>query len=224
MISSKKNSLPIVLTGFTLILMVCNLHLFHGSYPSMLIFEKGLVAGGEWWRVITHLFVHVSWYHLLLDGGAVAFLWHEIDLDSLIKKFLVAVASTAGSLLAAIWFSPHIEQFGYCGLSGLAHGLMFFLGLVWLSQSFLARRQDNAVLGRLVAGSLFVLLSGGKSIVEVVSGSVIFSQLHLGNLGIPIVHAHLGGVLGGFVAFVLLILVDARKVCSQKTKILIVDS
>ena len=197
--------------GFLCIVMVCNLHLFFGTDPTILVFATEKVAGGEWWRVITHLFVHASWYHLLLDGGAVAFLWHEIDLDSLMKKFLVAVASTAGSLLAAIWFSPYIEKFGYCGLSGLAHGLMFFLGLVWLSQSILARRQDNAVLGRLVAGSLFVLLSGGKSIVEVVSGSVIFSQLHLGNLGIPIVHAHLGGVLGGFVAFVLLILVDVVK-------------
>ena len=205
---STKSTPPVVLTGFIIILMTCNLHLFRGSSPSMLIFEKDLVVDGEWWRVITHLFVHVSWYHLLLDGAAVTFLWHEIDFDSLLERFLVSITTAAGSLLAAVWFSPHIEQFGYCGLSGLAHGLMFYLGLVWLRQSFLQRRQ-NVVLGKLVAGSLLVFLSGGKSIIEVVSGSVIFSQLHLGGLGIPIVHAHLGGVIGGFIAFVLLLIVDS---------------
>jgi len=40
--------------------------------------------------------------------------------------------------------------------------------------------------------------------IEVISGNVIFSHLHIGDLGIPIVESHLGGVIGGLIAFLTL--------------------
>ncbi|MBW1634783.1 MAG: rhomboid family intramembrane serine protease [Deltaproteobacteria bacterium] len=201
---SRQNRFPAALTGFMIILIACNLHLFLGTSPSPLIFSENLVADGEWWRIITHLFVHVSWYHLLLDSIATAFLWHEIELDSFPKKLFIAVSAAAGSLLCAVLFSPLIEQSGYCGLSGLAHGLMFFLGLLWLEESLTTGRQTGANPVKIIAAILLLLASGGKSIVEVVSGSVIFAQIHMGDLGVPIVHAHLGGVLGSLAAYLFL--------------------
>jgi len=213
---SGKYRFPFALTGFIIILIVCNLHLFFGTSISPLIFNKKLVADGEWWRIITHPFVHVSWYHLLLDSTAVALLWHEINLHSFLKKLFVAVSAAAGSLLTALLFSPFIAQSGYCGLSGLAHGLMFFLGLLWLRESLAMGRQTRGKLVKSAAGILFILAGGGKSIVEVVTGSVIFAQLHMGDLGVPIVHAHLGGVLGSFAAFIFLMLMESDKRDEEK--------
>jgi rhomboid family GlyGly-CTERM serine protease len=194
------------ITGFVIVLMICNVHLLHNTSPSSLIYKNELVAAGEWWRIITHLFVHVSWYHLILDALAVGFLWQEIDLKSSTQKILIALTCGGTSLLGTIWFSPYIEQVGYCGLSGVAHGLMFFLGLLWIYGALQKKRTNKSQLAGLGCGVLLLLLSGAKSVVEVVSGSVVFSELHMGDLGVPIVEAHLGGVIGGAVAFVVLLL------------------
>lgn len=193
------------ITGFVIVLMICNVHLFHNTSPSSLIYKNELVAAGEWWRIITHLFVHVSWYHLILDALAVGFLWQEIDLKSSTQKILVALTCGGTSLLGSIWFSPYIEQVGYCGLSGVAHGLMFFLGLLWIYWALQEKRKIDSQLAGFGGGVLLLLLSGAKSVVEIVSGSVLFSELHMGDLGVPIVEAHLGGVIGGAVAFIVLL-------------------
>jgi len=193
------------ITGFVVVLMICNVHLFHNTSPSSLIYKNELVAAGEWWRIITHLFVHVSWYHLILDALAVGFLWQEIDLKSSTQKILVALTCGGTSLLGSIWFSPYIEQVGYCGLSGVAHGLMFFLGLLWIYWALQEKRKIDSQLAGFGGGVLLLLLSGAKSVVEIVSGSVLFSELHMGDLGVPIVEAHLGGVIGGAVAFIVLL-------------------
>jgi membrane associated rhomboid family serine protease len=41
-----------------------------GVSPSLFAYFPGAVQQGEWWRVLTHPFVHVSWYHLRLCVAA----------------------------------------------------------------------------------------------------------------------------------------------------------
>jgi hypothetical protein len=43
-----------------------------------------------------------------------------------------------------------------------------------------------------------------KSVIEALSGQVVFSWLHFGLVGAPVAACHLGGVLGGMVAFAVL--------------------
>ena len=192
------NRIP--LAGFCIVLLLCNIHLFQGSSPSALIYKTEAVLEGEWWRVFTHLFVHVSWYHLFLDALAVTFLLSELAKTGLKKKIFIVSSCAGSSLICSALFSPYIHFVGYCGLSGLAHGLMFYLGLTWIGQYFSGKEQKRLIL--LMAGGTLLLLSGGKSVVEVLAGSPFFSHMHFGSIGIPIVHAHLGGVVGALVAFV----------------------
>lgn len=190
--------------GFVLIVAICNVHLLLGANPTVLIFDTERVADGEWWRLATHPFVHVSWYHLLLDSAALILLWKELRLDSTLQKFLAAVYCAGGSLLFALLTSEQVLRHGLCGFSGTAHGLAFFLGLCWLAES--RYRHGNSRLLLVFAGLLLSFASLGKSLFEFFSGSVIFSQMHMGELGIPIVASHLGGVIGGLTAaFVMLI-------------------
>jgi rhomboid family GlyGly-CTERM serine protease len=196
--------LPLI--GFAGLLLISNLNLFRTVAPSALIFRPELVASGEWWRLFTHPFVHVSWYHLLLDSIGVMVLWAELTTFSLLGKTIAAVSCGAGSVLFATCFSPRIGQTGFCGLSGVAHGLMFLVGLCWIWQAVGLRRSGHVMRSQLLSGLLFVLVSGGKAVYEVVSGDIVFSALHMGVLGVPIVHSHLGGIAGGGLAFVLLVL------------------
>src|SRR6266436_8323897 len=55
---------------FVVLLVLFNAPVLTGSCFTSLIFHSEAVRGGDWWRLLTHPFVHVTWYHLLLDGSA----------------------------------------------------------------------------------------------------------------------------------------------------------
>ena len=121
------------IVGFVIIVAICNLHLFTGTDPSILLFDTTRVVKGEWWRIITHPFVHVSWYHLLLDCGAILLLFREMRLPSKLQKLLAAAICAVASLVFSLFTSSQIQKYGLCGFSGTAHGLTFLLAIMWLA-------------------------------------------------------------------------------------------
>lgn len=176
------------------LILAANLWLASGVFPEGLIYEPGQVLQGQWWRLVTHPFVHVSGYHLLLDGAAFLLLYGQLAERRLAKR-LGYLAGIQAAVLSAVTLSlPHVQAVGYCGLSGLAHGLM----AVWCLERM---RTDGTE--RLPALGLFVCLVG-KSIYEVTAGQVIFASTHLGDVGVPVVAAHLGGVIGAVVMYTVL--------------------
>jgi membrane associated rhomboid family serine protease len=62
-----------------LILLLLNGSLLHGECNARLIFLPAAVRNGEWWRVLTHPFIHVTWFHLLLDATAFFLLYQELQ-------------------------------------------------------------------------------------------------------------------------------------------------
>ena len=81
------------------------------------------VRAGEWWRLVTYPFVHVSWYHLLLDAAAFFTAYVELRHRRGLERLGFVAAAGAGGLLAAWWLAPIVFTRGLCGLSGVAHGL-----------------------------------------------------------------------------------------------------
>ncbi len=163
------------------------LPLLAGRVPLGLVYLPSLVAEGEWWRILTHAFAHVSLYHLALDAGAFLMLYRQLRPLGMARRIAVVAASALFSLAAA-HMVPGVYERGLCGLSGAAHGLMAALGL------------DMAVHGtgrERSAGLTSLALVAGKSLIEAATGSAFFSDLHFGRIGNPIAICHLGGVLGG---------------------------
>lgn len=195
-----RNSIWIV--GFAIIVVICNLHLFTGTDPTILLFDTTRVVKGEWWRIITHPFVHVSWYHLLLDCGAILLLFREMRLPSKLQKLLAAAICAAASLVFSLFASSQIHKYGLCGFSGTAHGLTLLLGIMWLAEATRCLGSHRLLI--IFCAVVFIFASLGKSLIEVFSGTVIFSDLHFGELGIPIVESHFGGVIGGLAAALIL--------------------
>jgi rhomboid family GlyGly-CTERM serine protease len=188
--ASEDSNLPwrCELAVFTLLLAWLNLPLLTGSFPTQFIFHPAAIRAGEWWRLLTHPFAHVSWYHLALDATAFFLAYAELRHRSSLERFAFVAGAGAGSLLAALIASPLIATYGLGGLSGIAHGLAALAGLE------LATRSNDRVV-RL--GGLTCLLGVvGKSVIEATTGNVVFASWHLGPLGTPIAACHAGGVLG----------------------------
>ncbi len=178
-------------------LALCNLGLIKGVPATNLIFAPEAVASGEWWRLLTWPFVHVSPYHLLLDGIAFLLLYSGLNDPRSVGRIFQLLASAAGSLLLPLWLAPEIYTLGLCGLSGVAHGLFAVTALELATDN----KKDTFLKKAGILLLIGVLL---KCTVEMAAGQVFLSSLHLGTIGTPIVATHAGGALGGIAAFSLL--------------------
>src|ERR1043166_2526392 len=70
----------IELLGLAVILILFNGPILLGGVSnSQLLFLPEAVGRGEWWRLFTHPFIHVTWLHLLLDGAAFLLLYHDLQ-------------------------------------------------------------------------------------------------------------------------------------------------
>ncbi len=183
------------LAAFALLVALFNFPLLTGSCSTRFMFHPDAVNGGEWWRVLTHPFVHVSWYHLVLDALAFFLAYAELQHRKLQERLALVVATGAGSLMAALAASPLISTHGLCGLSGVAHGLTAVISLEML-------RHSNDKLSRW-SGLLCFLGVAGKSLLELITGDVLFASWHLGWLGTPIAACHAGGVLGALLVWLI---------------------
>jgi len=181
---------------FGLLLLFANISLLHGSPAGYLAYHSEAVINGRWWRLFTFPFVHVSGYHLLLDGCAFLLLYHGLEEEVRSRRLLYVVTATAGSLVLPLLLSPIIGTAGLAGLSGCAHGLMAITGL-----ELIRRYPKGDILKN--TGYLIFSVVVIKSLIETATGQVLFVGLHAGDVGTPVAEAHLGGVVGGIVACVL---------------------
>jgi rhomboid family GlyGly-CTERM serine protease len=174
------------------LVIFANTHLFGAgtALSSRLVFFPSLVADGQWWRVLTYPFVHVTWYHLALDAGAFFLLYHDLREQRVGMRMLYVLASGAVSMTTALVVAPEATANGLTGLSGIAHGLMAVTALE------MVRDEERPWAGLAVLATVVL-----KSMYEAVSGHVIFEFMHMGLCGSPVAVCHAGGVLGGVMAF-----------------------
>ena len=187
----RKQSLKHELWFFAGLILLLNLPLLNGTWASDFAFSPGLVRRGEWWRVLTFPFVHVSIYHLLLDAAAFFLLYSGLREPKRSNRLAFVFASALGSLAVSLFAAPQIYSVGLCGLSGVAHGLMAISALEMIQS-----QNDKKLVW---AGTISFLFVTGKAAWEAITGQVVFSQFHFGNLGTPIAVCHAGGILGALV-------------------------
>lgn len=174
----------------TLLLALANTPLLCGHVCERLLFVPERVAAGEWWRLLTASFVHVSAYHLALDAGAFLLLYHTLHEPFRLGRLLAVAACAAGSLAASLLtLAPGGSL---CGLSGIGHGLLAVAALEMLGS-------DDRTTARV--GAACFLGTAAKSVFEACADHVLFASLHFGDVATPVAVCHLGGVIGGL-AFV----------------------
>ncbi|WP_241663873.1 rhomboid family intramembrane serine protease [Stutzerimonas nosocomialis] len=162
-----------------------------GGYAYFASLEQSLDAG-QWWRLVTPMFIHFGWLHLAMNS-----LWYW-ELGRRIETRQGLVALLGLTLLYSL--VSNFAQYAYGGtgifggLSGVLYGL---LGHCWLYQKLApgeAYRLPPGVIVLMLAW-LVICLTG---VIEVVSfgALAIANAAHVGGL----VAGCLTGVLGGLLA------------------------
>ncbi len=154
----------------------------------MLIGEKGwlyrreAVLEGEWWRLLSSHFAHLSWVHLLLNSVGVIIAWQLFEPWWRPATWFTALLwCSLATGLALFWLSPEVAWYG--GFSGALHG-MFVVGAA------LALLEDRDGLAGVV-----LLLLAAKVLWEQWSGGSDITAQFIG--GAVVVDAHLYGALAG---------------------------
>ena len=94
------------LAGLGVLLIVLNWSVLQGVCNARLIFMPEAVRQGEWWRLFTHPFIHVTWLHLLLDGVAFMLLYRDLQESPWVQRVLLCIGSAVGSLLVCFCAHP----------------------------------------------------------------------------------------------------------------------
>lgn len=149
---------------------------------------QNAMANGEYWRLITPIFLHFGLFHVIFNGLWTWELGRRIELltgsfHTFISVLLMAIASNLGQYL---WGGPSL--FG--GMSGVVYGL---LGYVWIRNK-VSPRPELAIPSGLLGFMLFWLLLGMSGIIELFMSSGIANAAHAVGLVT-------GMILGGWAGY-----------------------
>ena len=170
--------------------VVAGLLLFTGeSGREWLRFERGAIASGEIWRLLTGHLVHLGVSHYVLNAAGLVLVWFLVGREFARSHWLWIMAGSVAAIDLGLWIlSPELQW--YVGLSGLLHG-MLAAGIV---AGWPERRAEALILSVVVAGKLaFEQLVGPLPGSESTSGGAV------------IVDAHLYGVIGAVLVAAMII-------------------
>jgi rhomboid family GlyGly-CTERM serine protease len=141
-------------------------------------YDRGALAAGQWWRLVTGHWVHLNLRHAVLNALGLILMWGLFARDYSPRRWLLIVLGSILAIDAGLWLWDSTLQW-YVGSSGVLHAVMAAGTLAHLRQ----RQPDGYLLAAFLAGKL---------LWEHLVGPLPFS----GTADV-VVDAHLFGVLGG---------------------------
>ncbi|MDB6092104.1 MAG: rhombosortase [Gammaproteobacteria bacterium] len=145
----------------------------------LLRYDRGGLATGQWWRLLTAHVVHLDLEHAALNSLGLILMWALFARDYKPRQWLLIVLAAIAAIDAGLWLRDSTVAW-YVGSSGALHGVMAAGTLAHL------RRRD--VDGWILA--VFIVL---KLSYEQWTGALPFAD---GGAAV-VVDAHLYGALGG---------------------------
>jgi rhomboid family GlyGly-CTERM serine protease len=145
---------------------------------AFLSYDRGEIASGQAWRLLSAHFVHLDAEHALLNGLGVVLMWALFARDYSPGRWLAIYLFASLVISAGLWWlNPEVHW--YVGASGALHGVMAAGTLAHL------RRRD-------LDGWILAAFIVAKLAYEQFAGSMPFA-----GAANTIVDAHLYGALGG---------------------------
>jgi rhomboid family GlyGly-CTERM serine protease len=90
---------------------------------AILRYDRGAIAAGGWWRLLTAHTVHLDLHHLVLNELGLVLMWALFASDFDAVEWCIIVASGALAISSGLWWlSPRVGW--YVGASGVLHAVM----------------------------------------------------------------------------------------------------
>src|SRR6202051_2361465 len=93
------------------------------SVIDLLRYDRGAIAAGGWWRLLTAHIVHLDAHHLLLNELGLVLMWSLFARDYDGVEWCAIVSAGALAISSGLWWlSPRVSW--YVGASGVLHTVM----------------------------------------------------------------------------------------------------
>ena len=93
------------------------------SVGQLLRYDRGAIAAGGWWRLLTAHAVHLDWHHLVLNELGLILMWSLFAQDFDAVEWCAIVSAGALAISSGLWWlSPRVGW--YVGASGVLHTVM----------------------------------------------------------------------------------------------------
>jgi len=162
------------------IIVFLNMEFAGGSTNTSTLIKFGakfnpLILGGEWWRFLTPIFIHIGLLHLLMNTLALFYLGTMVErLYGSLRFFVIYLIAGFTGVLASFLFSPNLSA----GASGAIFGC--FGALLYFGVS------NPKLFWRTLGVNILVVLGINLAFGFTIPG--------IDNAG------HIGGLIGGFAA------------------------
>ena len=145
------------------------------SVGDVLRYDRGAIAAGGWWRLLTAHIVHLDAHHLILNELGLVLMWSLFAHDFDAVEWCVIVLSGALAISSGLWWlSPRVGW--YVGASGVLHAVI----AAGTAKHLIERAWDR-----------WILLVG-------LSVKLLYEQFGGHDQPLVVVDAHLYGALCGF--------------------------
>ena len=93
------------------------------NVDQLLRYDRGAIAAGGWWRLLTAHIVHLDVHHLILNELGLVLVWSLFAQDYDAVEWCAIVLSGALAISSGLWWlSPRVGW--YVGASGVLHSVM----------------------------------------------------------------------------------------------------
>lgn len=93
------------------------------SVNALLRYDRGAIAAGGWWRLLTAHIVHLDAHHLILNELGLVLVWSLFAQDYDPDEWCAIVLAGALAISSGLWWlSPRVGW--YVGASGVLHTVM----------------------------------------------------------------------------------------------------
>src|SRR5580693_1190497 len=93
------------------------------NVDQLLRYDRGAIAAGGWWRLLTAHIVHLDVHHLILNQLGLVLVWSLFAQDYDAVEWCAIVLSGALAISSGLWWlSPRVSW--YVGASGVLHSVM----------------------------------------------------------------------------------------------------
>ena len=155
-----------------ILLALCAVLALGDDGSGLLRYDRGAIAAGGWWRLLTAHIVHLDGHHLLLNALGLVLVWSLFadDYDAIEWSIIVFAAALAISS-GLWWLSPRVDW--YVGSSGVLHAAV----AAGTAKHLAVRRWDRWLLVGLLCVKLAYEQLGGREPPLVVVDAHLYGAL-----------------------------------------------
>ena len=138
----------------------------------LLRYDRGAIAAGGWWRLLTAHVVHLDVHHLILNELGLVLMWSLFAADyDAVDWCIIVLAGALGISSGLWWLSPRVAW--YVGASGVLHSIMG----AGAAQHLIARVWDRWILLGLAIAKLTYEQLGGREPLLVVVDAHLYGAI-----------------------------------------------